>query len=178
MKSVAKWFIHLLIVSVLVFGASADPTFELPGPGSGGVRPQVALVLEGGGALGLAHIGVIKILEEAGIPVDIVVGTSMGSIVGGLYASGYNAENLQRIVEEIDWQDLFSENSSNKSDPFRFKNDRSKYFASIGIDRSGLKGIGGLLSGKKILTYMDCLVSGIPSRSEERRVGKECSSLW
>jgi NTE family protein len=163
MRSVTIWFIQLITVSVLLYGAPADPPLELPGPGSGGTRPQVALVLEGGGALGLAHIGVIKILEEAGIPVDMVVGTSMGSIVGGLYASGYNAENLQRIVEEIDWQDLFSENSSKKSDPFRVKNDRSKYFASIGIDRSGLKGIGGLLSGKKILTYMDCLVSDIPS---------------
>ncbi len=163
MRIMTTCFIHLLTASLLLHTVEADPLFEVSGEKSIETRPQVALVLEGGGALGLAHIGVIKILEEVGIPVDIVVGTSMGSIVGGLYATGYNAENLQRIVEEIDWQELFSENSSESSDPFRAKNDRSKYFASIGIDRSGLKGIGGLLSGKKILTYMDCLVSGIPS---------------
>jgi len=125
-------------------------------------RPKVALVLEGGAALGLAHIGVIKVIEELGIPVDIVVGTSMGAIVGGLYAIGYDADGLQQVVTHIDWQDLFSENGSTRDDSYRIRKDRSRYFASVGFDSSGLKGSGGLLTGKKILTYMDCLVSVVP----------------
>lgn len=125
-------------------------------------RPKVALVLEGGAALGLAHIGVIKVIEELGIPVDIVVGTSMGAIVGGLYAIGYDADGLQQVVAHIDWQDLFSENRSTRDESHGVRNDRARYFASVGFDGSGLKGSGGLLSGKKILTYMDCLVLAVP----------------
>lgn len=59
---------------------------------------RVAVVLSGGGAKGMAHIGVLKVLEKAGIPVDIVTGTSMGSIIGGLYAIGYNANSLDSMV--------------------------------------------------------------------------------
>ena len=61
-------------------------------------RPRVGVALSGGGAKGMAHIGVLKVLERAGIPVDIVTGTSMGSIVGGLYATGYSAAQLDSIV--------------------------------------------------------------------------------
>ena len=60
-------------------------------------RKKVAVVLSGGGAKGMAHIGVLKVLEKAGIPIDIVTGTSMGSIIGGLYAIGYNANCVCRI---------------------------------------------------------------------------------
>jgi len=148
---------------VLLSSLPADPLVDTAVNSRSAGRPTVALVLEGGGALGLAHIGVIQVIEELGIPVDIVVGTSMGSIVGGLYAAGYDAGGLQQIVEGIDWQELFSEHNSTLDDSYRTKSDRSRYFASVGIDRSGLQGTGGLLSGKKILTYMDCLVSGIPS---------------
>lgn len=61
-------------------------------------RPKVGLVLCGGGAKGAAHIGVIKVLEEANIPVDIVVGTSMGAIVGGMYSMGYDSHQLDSII--------------------------------------------------------------------------------
>jgi len=66
-------------------------------------RPKIGLVLSGGGAKGLAHIGVLKILEDAGIVPDYITGTSMGSIVGGLYALGYSADQLDSIVQAIDW---------------------------------------------------------------------------
>ena len=61
-----------------------------------GERKKVAVVLGGGGAKGVAHIGVLKVLEEAGIPIDIVAGTSMGAIVGGLYAIGYSPDEIKR----------------------------------------------------------------------------------
>ena len=66
-------------------------------------RKKVAVVLSGGGAKGMAHIGVLKVLERAGIPIDIVTGTSMGSIVGGLYAIGYNANALDSVARAQDW---------------------------------------------------------------------------
>lgn len=66
-------------------------------------RPTVALVLSGGGAKGAAHVGVIKYLESIGMPVDIVMGTSMGGLVGGIYALGYNAEHMDSLIRSIDW---------------------------------------------------------------------------
>lgn len=66
-------------------------------------RPKIGLVLSGGGAKGIAHIGVLKALEEAGITPDYITGTSMGSIIGGLYAAGYTADQLEEIIKEIDW---------------------------------------------------------------------------
>lgn len=65
-------------------------------------RPKVGVVLSGGGAKGLAHIGVLKVLEEQGVQVDYITGTSMGAIVGGLYASGYTATELDSIFSSID----------------------------------------------------------------------------
>jgi NTE family protein len=69
-------------------------------------RPKVAVVLSGGGAKGFAHIGVLKVLEEEGIPIDIIVGTSMGSLVGGLYSVGYSANELEKICTDQNWQTL------------------------------------------------------------------------
>ena len=73
-------------------------------------RPTVALVLAGGGAKGAAHIGVLKVLEEKGIPVDFVAGTSMGGLMGGLYAMGYSAKAIDSIVRSVDWNVMMSDN--------------------------------------------------------------------
>ena len=70
-------------------------------------RKKVALVLSGGGAFGAVHVGVLKVLEEAGIPVDMVVGTSMGSIVGALYSVGYDSDDIATMFHEMEWIDLF-----------------------------------------------------------------------
>ncbi|MGD9941400.1 MAG: patatin-like phospholipase family protein [Clostridia bacterium] len=154
----------LIFCCVLLFHLPAGgPPDVSPDSSTTPPEPVVALVLEGGGALGLAHIGVITAIEALGIPVDIVVGTSMGAIVGGLYASGYDSVGLEAIAAEIDWLELFSETLPARSDPYRTRENQARYFASIEIDRYGLKGSGGLLTGDKILTYMDGLVSGIPS---------------
>ncbi|MGB2804780.1 MAG: BamA/TamA family outer membrane protein [Candidatus Zixiibacteriota bacterium] len=69
-------------------------------------RPRVGLALSGGGARGLAQIGILKVLEREDIPIDFIAGTSMGGILGGLYAAGYSAEELERITKDIDWNDL------------------------------------------------------------------------
>ena len=72
-------------------------------------RPKVGLVLSGGGAKGAAHIGVLKYIEEAGIPIDYIAGTSMGSIVGGMYALGYSSDEILDIISDVDWDRLISD---------------------------------------------------------------------
>jgi NTE family protein len=78
-------------------------------------RPKIGLALSGGGARGLSQIGILKVLEEENIPVDYIAGTSMGGIIGGLYATGYSACDLERIVSRIDWNDLLSDTPSRLS---------------------------------------------------------------
>ena len=76
-------------------------------------RPKVALVLSGGGARGISQVGAIEQLELSGIPFDYVVGTSIGSIVGGLLASGYSSFELDSIITGIEWNKIFSVSSTN-----------------------------------------------------------------
>lgn len=72
------------------------------------LQPKIALVLSGGGSRGLSQIGVLKVLEQNKIPIDYIVGTSIGAIVGGLYASGYSADTLEHIVNNTAWDEMFS----------------------------------------------------------------------
>ena len=72
-------------------------------------RPTVALVLSGGGAKGAAHVGVIQYIEELGIPVDMVLGTSMGGLIGGLYSLGYTVNEIDSLVRNMDWQWVLSD---------------------------------------------------------------------
>jgi len=95
----------------LVFATLATLFGPLPSAAQGTVaseRPRVALVLSGGGARGFAHVGVLKALEAARVPVDMIVGTSMGAIIGGLYASGMKADDLEREILAVDWGGLFN----------------------------------------------------------------------
>ncbi|WP_035659759.1 patatin-like phospholipase family protein [Flavobacterium seoulense] len=93
-----KYIVFLLILfnGLTVFAQKKD-------------RPKIGLVLSGGGAKGFAHIGVLKVIEEAGIKVDYIGGTSMGAVVGGLYASGYNASQLDSIFNTTDFDELLSD---------------------------------------------------------------------
>lgn len=71
-------------------------------------RPKIGLVLGGGGAKGAAQVGVLKHIEEAGVPIDYIVGTSIGSIIGGLYSVGYRSQQLDSLFTNMDWEELFS----------------------------------------------------------------------
>jgi NTE family protein len=90
-------------------------------------RPRIGLVLGGGGARGGAHVGVLKVLEEMRIPVDYVVGTSMGSIVGGLYATGMNSQEIEREMRTMDWKQFFRDEPSRADRSFRRKTDDYNY---------------------------------------------------
>lgn len=78
------------------------------------IRPRVGVVLSGGGAKGFAHIGALKVIEESGLPIDYIAGTSMGSIVGGLYAMGYDTKTMTRLVREQDWDAVMSDDIPRK----------------------------------------------------------------
>lgn len=84
---------------------------------------RTGLVLSGGGARGLAHIGVLKQLEEMNIPIHAIAGTSMGAVIGGLYAAGYSADELEALALELDWQETLSDTPQREAIPFRRKQD-------------------------------------------------------
>ena len=94
-------------------------------------RPTVALVLSGGGAKGLAHIGVIRYIESLGIPVDMVLGTSMGGLIGGLYSLGYKPDQIDTLVHKIDWHWVFSDKLPRDYYSYSDTRYREKYLLSI-----------------------------------------------
>ena len=94
-------------------------------------RPTVGLVLAGGGARGLAHLGVIKYMEELGIPVDVVTGTSMGGLVGGLYALGYKHDQLDSLIREINWPMMMSDNIPIDYIGYRLRKYRDRFLIRI-----------------------------------------------
>ncbi len=94
-------------------------------------RPTVALVLSGGGAKGIAHIGVIRYVESLGIPVDLVLGTSMGGLIGGLYSLGYTTEQMDTLVRNIDWEWAFSDRLGRDYYSYSDARYKEKYLISI-----------------------------------------------
>ena len=94
-----------LIIVVIVYAAMSAVHLDaaVPSDSLHRERPKVGVVLSGGGAKGSAHIGVLKVLEEVGIPVDFVAGTSMGSVIGGMYCLGYTPDELDSLIRSIDW---------------------------------------------------------------------------
>ena len=115
-------------------------------------RPRVGLVLSGGGARGAAHVGVLRVLEELRVPVDYVVGTSIGAVVGGLYASGSSPQTIRGSFEEVDWEDLFTDRPPRKNISFRRKQDDDEdlFRLELGIKRRGLVLPAGLIAGQKL----------------------------
>lgn len=93
---------------------------------------RVGLVLSGGTARGLAHIGVLKVLEEEKVPVEYVTGTSMGSIIGGLYSIGYTPDEIEKIASEMDWISLFNDSIERKKEQGNIKKSdrRQEYYGA------------------------------------------------
>ena len=94
-------------------------------------RPKVVLVLSGGGARGAAHIGVLKVLEEYHVPFDMIVGTSMGAIVGGLYAAGWSVDEIESKVGTIDWGAVFVDQLPRQAKTFRHKEEDSRFLVPL-----------------------------------------------
>ncbi len=103
-------------------------SLSLPVPAvSAEARPRIGLALGGGGARGAAHVGVLRVLESLRIPVDMVAGTSMGAVVGGLYAMGMTPDEIEQAIEEIDWDDIFDDRSPRPERRFRRKEDDRRF---------------------------------------------------
>lgn len=126
-----------------------------------GERKKVGLVLSGGGAKGVAHIGVLKVLEEAGIPIDYIAGTSMGAIVGGLYSVGYRAGKLDSLVREQDWTFLLSDKVYRYDLPFSEKESNEKYLVSVPFGEGRkIKVPASFISGQNIFNLFSELTIG------------------
>jgi len=144
-----------LFAFALAVGGAAAPAQE-------GGRPRVGLVLSGGSAHGLAHVGVLKLLEELRLPVDVVAGTSMGSIVGGFYAAGMSPAEMERLVRTIDWEDVLDDRTTRDRLSFRRKqDDLLNYFdLEMGLTRRGIAFPSGLIAGQKLGFLLKSLTLG------------------
>lgn len=123
-------------------------------------RKKVGLVLSGGGAKGMAHIGVIKVLEEVGIPIDYIVGTSMGSIVGGLYSIGYDANTLDSLVRAQDWAYLLSDKIYRDALSFSQKESSEIFLLSIPVSIRDKRRNSGFFAGQNIYNLFTDLAYG------------------
>src|SRR6478752_5714155 len=131
----------LLVLFLFAFAISFSQGQEKP-------RRKIGLVLSGGGAKGFAHIGVLKVLDEAGVKIDYIGGTSMGAVVGGLYASGYNARQIDSIFKSTDFDALVNDFIPRASKNFYEKRNEELYAFTlpfnkfkVGIPMSLSKGI-------------------------------------
>ena len=146
----------MLIAAVLMTGtasAQTDSTIVQ--------RKKVGVVLSGGGAKGMAHIGVLKVLEKAGIPVDIVTGTSIGSIVGGLYSIGYNSHSLDSMVRAQDWTYVITDKEDLRKQSLLDRKKANTYLFSTGltIGKHSVNA-GGLIKGKNLAELFQKLFVG------------------
>ncbi|MBQ8047595.1 MAG: patatin-like phospholipase family protein [Prevotella sp.] len=123
-------------------------------------RPKVGLVLSGGGAKGAAEVGVLKVIERAGIPIDYIAGTSIGSIVGGLYATGYDANELDSIFRKQEWLSLLTDRRDEYSSvPYKDDGERVYVFGFPVVEKSGRPlGTPGLLTGRQVEAMLDSLM--------------------
>ncbi len=155
-------------------GAAQEP---VPEEGLRETRPRVGLVLSGGGARGAAHAGVLDVLEELRVPVDYVVGTSMGAIVGGLYAAGYSPEEIARTFEEADWASILSDAPPRNELWFRRREDERRFQIDLvlGWD-GGLVLPPGLLLGVNVEAFLGTLLDSVGTDADfdELRIPFRC----
>ena len=146
--------LRLIFISIvfILFFMSAVAQEQTSKPG----RQTVGLVLQGGGALGLAHVGVITWMEEHHIPIDYIAGTSMGGLVGGVYATGHNAAEMRQIVNGIPWDEVMAGQTPFDDLSFRRKEDVRAYPNSLEFGlRKGLQFPEGFNSGQQVSLVLD-----------------------
>lgn len=123
-------------------------------------RKKVGVVLSGGGAKGAAHIGVLKAIEEAGIPIDYIAGTSMGAVIGGLYALGYTPAQLDSLIKGQDWEFLLSDNPARKKQTVQERDNSGKYLLSVPLVNTRKPEVGGLVRGRNLANLLSKLSIG------------------
>ena len=164
MEKILRMLWAILFIAVSGVAYSQDAT-------SANERPKVGLVLSGGGAKGAAHIGVLKYIEEMGIPIDYIAGTSMGSIVGGMYALGYSSDEILAIISDVDWDKLISNQVDRRRISYTRKAESRTQLITIpfafGADAQDLKSRSfknslpsGIVSGDNLINLFNSLTVG------------------
>ncbi|WP_347173288.1 patatin-like phospholipase family protein [Polaribacter uvawellassae] len=147
-----KLFFIFLMTSMVVFSQKK--------------QPKIGLVLSGGGAKGFAHVGVLKEIEKAGIQIDYIGGTSMGAIVGGLYAAGYSASQIEKIVIDTNFYSLIRDRNTRYATPFFEKEHGEKYSLVLPINKGRIGLPQGVSKGQNILSFLTQLLSPVDSISD------------
>ena len=192
MKKFAR-IISAMSLFLLAFTAYSQDSTETP------ARPKVGVVLSGGGAKGAAHIGVLKYIEEAGIPIDYIAGTSMGAIVGGLYAIGYSPDEMLDIISNVDWDRLISNQVDREKISYERKTESRRQILTVpfatGTNQEELQSRSfknslptGIVSGDNLINLFNSLSVGysdpidfdelpVPFRGEGRSEERACHSF-
>jgi len=147
-----NFILFYLFCHVAFFAAANDSIYHTD-------RPRVGLVLSGGGAKGMAHVGALKVIEELGIPVDYIAGTSMGSIVGGLYALGYTSVQLESYLKEADWENLLTDRVFRRHVSIYEKSERKRYWLQFPIKNRRIELPLGILTGQNVSNLFTELAS-------------------
>ncbi len=142
-----------LALPLLALAAVASAQTPQNAP-AGATRPRLALALSGGGARGIAHVGALRALEEAGLPIDAIAANSIGSVAGGIYATGRTAHELEAIVRSMDWASLFTGRPDRRTLPLAQRVDRHGSTAGVNFDWRKLCLQGGLLDDHRINRFL------------------------
>jgi len=139
---------------LMLLSAQGLPVYAGEGPNSGEdrERPKIGLALSGGGARGSAHVGVIKALEELGVPIDYIAGTSMGAIIGGIYAAGYSADELEQVLADMNWSGALSDKLPRREQSMRKKDLDAQFLIPyrVGFNKGGIQLPLGVIEGQHL----------------------------
>jgi NTE family protein len=140
------------VAAAALAAALALPCLAQDAPAPAPRRPKIGIAFAGGGARGGAHVGVLKVLEEMRVPVDVVAGTSIGSIVAALYASGMAPDEMEKVLSTTDWDDALNDDQGRRAQPYRLKEDDDLYLikAELGFNKGKLVLPQGLVHGQKL----------------------------
>jgi len=141
--------LRIQTMALLLALVSAPGAIHLKASENNNARPKIGLALSGGGARGAAHIGVLKVFEQERIPIDYIAGTSFGALVGGLYAEGYSAEEIETIFLSQKWDDIFDESPKRVHAPIVQKRAK-RYLVQLDVAKSGPELPMGMLRGQKL----------------------------
>lgn len=171
MKSIR--FPSITFLCLLICGAcltstaafAADTGANPKAPASIGKGQRIGLVLAGGGALGMAHVGVLKVLEEQRVPIAFVAGTSMGSIVGAAYATGQTVPGMEQVLIESNWDEIFSDSVAREELPYRTKAGVNREIygdTKLSVQNGKLLTPFGVVQGQRLLPVLQRLYSNAP----------------
>lgn len=139
-----KFIFFIVFILTIIFSSN---TFAQE---NDSIRPKIGLVLSGGGAKGLAHIGVLKVLEKYNIPIDYITGTSMGSIIGSLYAIGYSANKIEEIANSLNWNEIFDASTPRRLITIEEKDQEGVFILEIPVKNGKPVIPTGLISAQKL----------------------------